>query len=489
VRAKLGVLAVTAIAFVAAGCGGGGGGGSAPSGGASIAPNTTVGYISANSNVDSAGWKKAEALLDRFPGKATLLAQFNDSLQKQGLDWSTDVKPALGDEIDVVWLDFRNNGQDAVGLTKPKDTAKFDALLEKSSTPAVHEQIEGWTVFASTQSLLDRFKTEHDQNGALADDSAFSDPYGGLPSDSLARMWLRGSAVQSAFDQRLQASGLPGDTTKDQFGSISAITGAFTPGSDGVRLETSFDGDVSVGGSGYHAELTGAVPAGAIAYVSFNGLGSTINKLIDSFGGSITNFDQERAQIELVLGYPLKDVFDLLSGEGALAVYNSSSGTPGVLFVAKVSDESKARKILDRLATLAAASGSLHMQTVQIGSAQADEITLSNGTHAYAAVFDGKLVTTNDRSLLEQMQGGGQTLADDSAFKAALSGANAPDQTNGFVYANINDALAFAFDYAQSHGSSIPQSVKDNTAPLQGLLLYGSKDGGNYKLTGFLGIQ
>jgi len=31
--------------------------------------------------------------------------------------------------------------------------------------------------------------------------------------------------------------------------------------------------------------------------------------------------------------------------------------------------------------------------------------------------------------------------------------------------------------------------VKDNAAPLKGLLLYGSKSGGSFTLTGFLGIH
>ena len=113
------------------------------------------------------------------------------------------------------------------------------------------------------------------------------------------------------------------------------------------------------------------MPGGAIVYLSFNGVGDRINKLIGSLGDSIPNFDRDRAQIELVLGYPLEDVFGLLDGEGGLALYPNEGGTPAVLFVAQVSDESKARSILDRLAALAAASGSLHIQPVQIGSVEA----------------------------------------------------------------------------------------------------------------------
>ena len=107
----------------------------------------------------------------------------------------------------------------------------------------------------------------------------------------------------------------------------------------------------------------------------------------------------------------------------------------------------------------------------------------------YAAVFDGKLVTTNSRSVLEKMQGSGPKLADDSAYKTAVAQAGVPAETSGFVYADTKEALEYAFSYAEGLGATVPQVAKENTAPLRGLLLYGSKDGGDLTLTGFLGIQ
>ncbi len=87
------------------------------------------------------------------------------------------------------------------------------------------------------------------------------------------------------------------------------------------------------------------------------------------------------------------------------------------------------------------------------------------------------------------MLGSGPKLADDSAYKAAVAGAGVPDQTSGFVYADVQEALEYGFQYFEGHGRTVPQVVKDNIAPLRGLLLYGLKDGGDLTLTGFLGIQ
>jgi uncharacterized protein DUF3352 len=487
-RLKLGAMAVVAAALVAAGCGGtqGSGGGGSASGGPSVVPKSAAAYVSVDSNVDSVAWQKAQALLDLFPGKAQILSNLNTSLKDNGLDWQTDVKPALGDEIDLVWLDFQNNGQNLVGLTKPKDSAKFDALLAKGSSPFVHEQVDGWTVFAKSQAVLDKFDQAR-SDGTLGDESTFSDPWNKLPANSIAKAWLNGTLAQTALDQRLKASATP-MTTKSQFGTLDSVAAAVTPGSDGVSVVTSFNGDLDLGGSSYHAELPGKVPSGAVLYLSFNDIGSRINKLMDQLGSVMPSFDQQRAQIELVLGYSLKDVFGLLDGEGAIAVY-PSAGTPALLFVAQVSDESKVKSILDKLAALAAASGNLKIQTVQIGSVSAKEITLSNGTAVYAAVFDGMLVTTNNREAIQQMQAGGATLADDADYQAARSASRVPAETSGFVYASLNEALPYLFSYVEAHGGSVPQVAKQNTAPLRGLLLYGSKDGGNYTLTGFLGIK
>src|SRR5215203_4825156 len=97
-------LGAAVAAVIVAGCGGGstssGGGGTPAS--ASIVPADVPAFVTLDTNVDSAGWNKAEALLDKFPGKADLLSSLRSDLADDGLTWEGDVKPALGDEIDLV---------------------------------------------------------------------------------------------------------------------------------------------------------------------------------------------------------------------------------------------------------------------------------------------------------------------------------------------------------------------------------------------------
>ena len=122
--------AAVAAALAAAGCGGGGGGGGSVPDGAEIAPVSSVEFVSVSTDFSSAQWKQVTKLAGRFPGTPQLIAALKK--QTKGLDFEQDIKPALGPEVDLVWFDAANNGNDVVGLTKPDTTAKLEALLQKS---------------------------------------------------------------------------------------------------------------------------------------------------------------------------------------------------------------------------------------------------------------------------------------------------------------------------------------------------------------------
>ena len=228
-------------------------------------------------------------------------------------------------------------------------------------------------MFAEDEELLNRFSNARADNGSLDGDSSFADSFGGLPADSLARAWVRGGGLQTAFDDRLEQSGLPADTFENQVGSLDAVTAAVTPDSDGISIASTFSGDLKLGSDNYHAELPGALPSGAIFYLSFREPARN-QQAARHYASAVPNFDQQRAQIELVLGYPLEDVFALLDGEAAVGSTRpdrdsrpSSSRPP--------SATSRRRRHPNRIAHLAAAAATSTSESVQIGSVQAKEIS------------------------------------------------------------------------------------------------------------------
>jgi|SRR5215211_617709 len=490
-RIRIALGAVLAAAFVA-GCGGGGGAtsgvGTTPDS-ASIVPAGAPAFIAFDTDVDSEGWNKTEALLDKFPGKDDLLSSLRSDLAEDGLTWERDVKPALGDEVDIVWLDFEDGGDNVVGVTKPKDVAQFNALLDSDETdPTVHEQIEGWTVFADTQAQLDRFEQLRSQGGSLGDDSVFDDAMSGMPDDAIAKAYVRGSALQTQLDKSFEQAGLPSGTTKSQIGDLDSVAAAVTPQSDGITIEAAANGDVDLGGDAYHADLPNDLPANALFYLSFNNVGHRLADLINKYSQSNSSFDQQRAQLEQALGFTVGDIVDVLQGEGALVLYPTGTSTPDVLFVVHETDEEKARKLVDRLSGLAALSGSGQTRQEQIGDLTATVFTFS-GTDVYTVVFNGNLVMTNSRQPIVNMAGNGPNLADDQVYENAVSSAGMPDDTDGFLYMNMKTGLEWAFSYSESQGTPVPQVYKDNTAPLRGLLTYSAKDGDTFRFTGFLGIE
>src|SRR3989440_5642737 len=312
-RTRLAVAApLAALALlVAAGWGGSSnwkGGAPGSPAGATVIPASAVAYVSINSDLGSDQWKKADALSKRFPGRAKAFADFQKELAKQNLDFQKDVKPALGPEIDVAWLDFADNGQNVVAVTQPKDDAKLAALVKKnnsdpSSQKLYTEKVGDWTALAGSQARLDRLKSA--QNGAkLADDSTFKEAVSGLPDDPLVKAYLNGQAARQAIKGSLPSSATTnGFLAGTPLGNLQWLSAGATSESNGIRLAIGEKGPG--GGKNYSPELVHALPAGAWGYLSFTDLASGLRQGINALK-STPGFEKGRAQVEQALGLSLE---------------------------------------------------------------------------------------------------------------------------------------------------------------------------------------
>ena len=126
------IALLIALALAVSGCGANKD--AATSGGAEIVPANTSAFVSIDSNLSSDQWQQVDELLRKFPIRSEAIASLRAALEEDsGLDYEQDVEPALGDEIDLVWLDFREGGSNVVAMTKPKDEAAFRRLIEKGN--------------------------------------------------------------------------------------------------------------------------------------------------------------------------------------------------------------------------------------------------------------------------------------------------------------------------------------------------------------------
>ena len=497
-RMRLAVAApLAALALLlAAGCGGGSKSKQSASGGpsgAEVIPASAVAFIGINTDLGSDQWKQVDALSKKFPGRAKVLAQIQRELTKKGVDFKTDVKPALGAELDVAWLDFADNGANYVLVTQPKDEAKFKELVKKANksdptSSLVMEKVGDWTALARSQAILERLKSA--QNGAkLADDDRFKDAVADLPDDALAKAYLNGQAARQAIRGSVAQSNpaAGGFLAGTPLESLQWLSASATAESNGVRLAAG--AKTTKGGKTYSAELADALPAGAWAYVSFHDLASGIRRALNAFK-STPGFEAKRAQLEQAFGFSIEnDLLPLFAGEGALAVYPPAARAriPTVDFLLKVDDEAKARRVLGRIGALAQLGNVGTVRPVKVGSVSGTELRLSGSpvTIDYA-LSNGKIIVTNSRTALGSIGGSGKKLADDPLFTEARSGAKAPDKTSWFLYVNLHAALPAILDFVSS---SDVAEARANTKPLRSAFVYATKDGDVTRVGGFLTIK
>ena len=102
-RIRISVLGLfAALAVLAAGCGGGGTqkGGASTSPGASLVTAHALAYVTVQSDLGSNQWKQVDELSHKFPGRDKAIEQIKKSLSQQNVDYTADIKPALGSEVD-----------------------------------------------------------------------------------------------------------------------------------------------------------------------------------------------------------------------------------------------------------------------------------------------------------------------------------------------------------------------------------------------------
>src|SRR5207244_3127933 len=205
---------------------------------------------------NSQQFRNALVLLRKFPGALPALRRL--SAENGHIDFERDVKPALGPEFDVVWLDFKNGGNDVVGLTQPKDKAKVTALLKKGPDKSATAEVNGWSVVADTQSKIDAFRRAA-PGDKLDGVGEFKDAMSRLDEKAAVRAYVAGAPLQRELDRALRRDGAASDLTRDLavMQSISAA-GFVEPG--GVRAEADLATDPAANPKTYTPTLAQSLP-------------------------------------------------------------------------------------------------------------------------------------------------------------------------------------------------------------------------------------
>jgi hypothetical protein len=477
------LLSLLLVALVA-GCGEDAASGPA---GASVAPANAQLFVSIDTDTGSEQWKQAGVLLDKFPGGNKLIGSALDELSKEGLDFHEDIEPALGPETDIVGLDLSGEGE-FVGLTQPDDAQKLKDLLATGDQPMVSREIDGWTVFSDSDAVLDKFDAARKQ-GTLADASDYQDAIGEVNQDGLVQLYLNGSGLAETIAKEQGTSAAQLDTFFPG-GKIPSFAVSVTAEENGARVEgasTSTD-ETAFTTDNFKAELPDEVPGGVLLYADGNNLEQAFSNARDALAEQDPQFDQDLARLEAQIGVSLEeDVFPLFSGETAFYV-RPSLIIPEVTLVTHVDDEDAAMATVNKLATAIDqyVPGAQRVIDVDIDGVKAKQMAISPPVSLYWAAFDGHLVLSTSRAGIADLKSGDNRLADDEDFKRALEQVDMPDETAGFVYVNLHDAISSILGLG---GENVPPDVRANLEPLDGLVFYSSKDGEALRFAGFLAVN
>ena len=477
------LLPFLALAALLAGCGSASKtssrGGSIPAG-ASVVRSGVVAFVAVDSDTGSSQWKQFDELAQKFPGRDQAVAKLKQQLTDQGVDYDTDVKPALGPELDVAVVSAGNESSTkAVALTKPDDPAKFKALVAKlnakdsSGDRAVYREVDGWYALSDSQASISRAL---EGNAPLAEDADFKEAMGKLPGDALAKVYLDGQRLNALVPQS-SSSG----TAALGLDKLKYVAASASAEDDGVRVHGATSG--GPGGGDFASALIGGVPGDAFALLDFDGQGTTdqLGKLKSNpqAAAAIAKFEKE-------YGVTLEQVLALLSGEVAFYA-RPGAVIPELTLALDPKDQSAALATLDKLAAKLAEESGGQVEPGTQGGHAIKTVNLGQFAIHYGSVDDKVLITSGVSGIADYGQG--DHLADSEDFKQAQDAAGMPDSTGGVVYIDLKDALPLLEGFASLSGQSLPSSTTENLRPLRSFLAWTNVEGETRTFDAFLEIK
>jgi hypothetical protein len=477
-RRLVGILA--ALVLVTAGCGGSAG---AVAGGADIVAADAPAFISFNTDLDSEQWETLGDLADRFPDKEKAIKFIQQGLREEDLSWERDIKPALGPEFDLVWLDFGNDGENFVGLMQPDDEDAFRRLAQKDQDDEfVYEEFRGWYVLADNSALIERFKRESESGGSLADSDVFNDAMESYPEDSLFRGFINGAAVMEIARREAGVE----FRSIDELGTLDWVAAGFRSSSEGIRFDASAHGTPGPALKGlmkakpFESKLEDEIPSDALFYWTFHGSQGMFTALEQN--PVFTDVPELKRYSGL-----LRQLESLLQGENAIYVRPGAGKIPEVTVLTEPAAGTNGMLTLDRILRRYRAELELPKPPASARVAGVPVRVLDFVFFkVYYANVGKRLVVTDLPAGIKAIKGEPKPLGESKEYEEALDSSEMPSKTQGFLYVNIRGGIKYAERLA---GSPIPGEVARNLRPLRSAVEYAVTRPSEVQVTFFLRIK
>jgi hypothetical protein len=482
------IAALIALGLALSGCGAKDQ--AATASGAEIVPADVPVFVAINSDLSSDQWRQVDELLRKFPARSMLIGELRSSLKEDsGLEYEDDIKPALGDEIDLVWLDFENGGSNIVALTKPKDEDAFERMLEKGNSSGpdelICEKTEGWFACADSQAKVDRFQAMPSE-GKLADDELFNDALAELPDEALVHVYVRGQSIVEALKD-FDFPGAPLPLGADQ--QPEFLSAALAAEGSGFRLVGSGRAAQAPQAQPkpFESKLLDVVPADAVAFLTFKG-GDTYQQQLDELEKNEA-YRMGVREFERMLGMPLSSLLKVFEDEVALYVRPGSPIPEVTLLIEAPNEQDTLRKVDTAITALTKTlpAQPCHAPTQEAG-VEVECVGFDEFELRWAA-FDQRVMVTIGQGAIAELRSDGDKLADDEAFNDARDAAKMPNESVGFIWLDLEDGIPLVLGLASASGGAIPSEIRENLEPLGSFLAWADSDGRSGSFTAFLQID
>ena len=458
-----------AIAALASGCAGAEETGATVPESASLAPADAVAFASITTDADSDQWKQADAVLSRVPAlREGLTGAIASGLGEQGLDWATDIAPALGPEVVVVGTADRH----PIVLVQPESEERLDALLAKVDEQLARAEVDGRVALAEEQAHLTEYRAAL-ARGTIEDDPEFVAGIEALPADSLGLVWVDVGAVTEALGPTLEAFG-----SSEPFEvGLEWLSAALSADDDGLLLVL---GSRTPGGGDthYEPELFERVPADSVVAVSFGGT----QGVLDRIEGQV-DVDGIAGALEQATGISLDGVLDALTGEGVVFV-RPGEELPEVTLALRPPDADKTWTDVDRLIRGLAEDAGATVTTATENGVAVSQATAEGTTVRWARPEQGLIVVTTGKDVAVLAQGG-ETLAESEAFQEAADDAGLGERTKGFAYVDVDGLLPVV---ERAAGTDVPPDLEESLGAIDAVLLQASGEGDTTRVSGFVRV-
>ena len=466
-------VSLAALALLAAGCGGSVETRAPATGGesAAVAPADVAAWLAVDTNTGSEQWDALEDLLERFPDGDELLDRLFEKLGDGKVDVEGELLPAVGDELGIAVLE----GEDAVLLMQPDDSAKIEALLREHDKDFVKATRDGWTLYAERQPVLDAFLAAL-AKGSLAESTGFENAMDGLTGDALAKAYVDGGKLAAAQAGTL----VPGGGAPLDLGAFGL---AVAVGDGELRVEGAGRATGRAGES-YAPALLDRAPADAILAASFHGPeGGITASLRNSPLG-----EQVLPMLKAMLGVEPATLDRLLAGEGLLYV-RPGLPFPEVTLALETDDEARAKADLGALVRSLAGKAGAKVGSATVDGLDAGTLEVSGVRLAWATT-DGTLLLTTGVAGFRTFLGDGDKLVDEQRFAEAAESAGVGDELGGLLYVDLQQAIPLVDGLAALQGGDgIPADVRAYLEPLDTLLAHGAAEGGETRFSAVLRVR